>query len=332
MPSSDISEFRRVLSTARNIIILSGAGLSAPSGIATYRGSGSSSLWNDPALKKYSLHTTFDDDPSGSWQFYHRRRLIALSSKPNAAHLAIASLYLPTVKHRIIPHATSPPLHVTQNLDELAISAIDALSHHDREAHAAKEEGKANLIQMHGSLFQTRCLSCKHSKHTREPYLSNVFRPVVGSETGPPGPPDASMTGPDGSLEGAQVNAETFIDIPRESLPRCGGDDWSGSNRYGRCGGLLRPDVVWFGEVPPLMGEIARKVTWCDLLIVVGTSGIVQPAAGFASQVREQGGKVAIFNMEENSKDVEFDFLFLGSCEKVLPAALDVEAEVKVLL
>ena len=65
-------------------------------------------------------------------------------------------------------------------------------------------------------------------------------------------------------------------EIPVEKLPRCGGDSWAGSNRYGKCGGLLRPDVVWFGEVPPQLGEIARKMTWCDLLLVVGTSALVR--------------------------------------------------------
>ena len=70
------------------------------------------------------------------------------------------------------------------------------------------------------------------------------------------------------------INLQTFIEILTDKLPRCGGDDWSGSNRFGRFGGLLRPDVpvVWFGEISPFVGEIARRITWCDLLIVVGTS------------------------------------------------------------
>ncbi|PPQ71595.1 hypothetical protein CVT24_006455 [Panaeolus cyanescens] len=260
----------------------------------------------------------------------------ALSSKPNAAHLALASLYLPSVKNRIISSATSPPLHVTQNLDELSIRALDVLSCVDQEGDEAMKEGKENLIQMHGSLFQTRCLSCKHSKHTRDAYLAKAFRHITKSEettSHNTKDTDGNDIEPFNSVaESAQVNAETFIDIATEHLPRCGGDDWSGSNRYGRCGGLLRPDVVWFGEVPPLMGEIARKVTWCDLLIVIGTSGIVQPAAGFASQVRDHGGKVAIFNMEGPRADEGYDFIFVGSCEKVLPKVLDIESQVQMLL
>jgi NAD-dependent deacetylase sirtuin 5 len=50
------------------------------------------------------------------------------------------------------------------------------------------------------------------------------------------------------------INFKNFIMIPTDKLLRCGGDEWSESNCSGRFGGLLRPDVVWFGEVPPLMG------------------------------------------------------------------------------
>ena len=58
------------------------------------------------------------------------------------------------------------------------------------------------------------------------------------------------------------INLKTFIKISADKLPHCGGDEWSGFNR---CGGLLRSDVVWFGEtIPLLMGEIARKITWCE--------------------------------------------------------------------
>jgi NAD+-dependent protein deacetylase sirtuin 5 len=100
---------------------------------------------------------------------------------------------------------------------------------------------------MHGSIFRTRCTSCQHVKHSYDPYLSAALRDFKEGE-----------------------------EVPVDKLPRCGGDSWAGSNRYAKCGGLLRPDVVWFGEVPAELGEIARKVTWCDLLLVVGTSALVR--------------------------------------------------------
>lgn len=141
------------------------------------------------------------------------------------------------------------PLHVTQNIDELALRALKQVVPADNAELA--EEALSRYIQMHGSLFRTRCLSCRHEKHSDEPFLAAALKDL-----------------PPTSLDDEVV-------IPTDKLPKCGGDEWNGSNRYGKCGGLLRPDVVWFGEVPPLMGEIARKITWCDLLIVVGTSSIV---------------------------------------------------------
>ncbi len=102
----------------------------------------------------------------------------------------------------------------------------------------------ATLLEMHGSIFATRCTSCNHVQRSYSHVLSSALS----------------------SLKEGDDN------LPVAALPRCGGDAWNGSNRYGRCGCLLRPEVVWFGEIPPLMGEIARKMNWCDLLIIVGTS------------------------------------------------------------
>lgn len=131
---------------------------------------------------------------------------------------------------------------MAQNIDELSVRALKLLPED------TATETQKRLIQLHGSLFRTRCLSCKHEMHSYEPVLA-------------------------ASLEGSDPG--TVLNIPVNKLPRCGGNHWAGSNRFGQCGGLLRPDVVWFGEVPPLMGEVAREVTWCDLLIVVGTSSLV---------------------------------------------------------
>jgi len=297
-PSSDVTEFRNVLKSSKNIMVLSGAGLSAPSGIMTYRGT-SESLWSNPEIVKYGSKDTFKEDPDGSWQFYHHRRSICLDSKPNNGHLAIAALNLPSVMKRIIPSAIASPLHVTQNIDDLSLRSLQSLPE------SVATTSPETFIQMHGSLFRTRCLSCNHVQHGYEPFLAASFKDCI--------------------------NLKNFIEIPVDKLPRCGGDEWSGSNRFGKCGGLLRPDVVWFGEIPPLMGEIARKITWCDLLIVVGTSSTVQPASGFASQVKEHNGKVAIFDINPPNKCDEADFLFLGSCDVTLPEIFDLKTEVESL-
>jgi NAD-dependent deacetylase sirtuin 5 len=163
------------------------------------------------------------------------------NAKPNDAHRALATLSLPSTLSRIAPYA-SPPMHVTQNIDELSQRVLDSLPSQD------KSTGEKFLVEMHGSIFVTRCTSCQHTQR--------IYTALASA------------------LQGLK-DIEVEQDIPVDKLPRCGGDTWTGSNRYGRCGGLLRPEVLWFGEVPPLMGEIARKMNWCDLLLLVGTSSTV---------------------------------------------------------
>ena len=122
-----------------------------------------------------------------------------------------------------------------------------------------------------------------------------------------------------GCAEGTETIEEA---VTKDELPRCGGPSWNGSNRYRRCGGLLRPSVIWFGEIPDGLGEINRYLTWTDMLIVVGTSALVYPAAGFAKMVKDSGGKVVVFNLDESPADELADWVFRGRCEEVLPSVL----------
>ncbi|KAF8635965.1 hypothetical protein AX15_000129 [Amanita polypyramis BW_CC] len=216
-----------------------------------------------------------------------------LGASPNNAHRTLAILNSPTTLSRIAPVAQSPPLHITQNIDELCIRVLDTLPQD------IKDTVKECLVPMHGSIFRTKCTSCQHTRHSYEPHLSTKLKDLKEGE-----------------------------EIPVDKLPRCGGDSWAGSNRYGNCGGLLRPDVVWFGEVSPQLGEIARRITWCDLMLVVGTSALVQPAASFPAQVKQHGGKVAIFNVGQPKGGQDADFLFLGRCEETLPDVLGVQQDI----
>ena len=162
-----------------------------------------------------------------------------LQAKPNAAHYALASLGDPSILSRIAPslgESATPPLLITQHIDSLSLRALDALP---AEAKVAAEK---RLLEMHGSIFVTRCTSCQHTLRSHDTPLASAL-----------------------------IDPERH-DIPVAELRRCGGEKWSGSNRYGKCGGLLRPSVTWFGEVSEHMGEIARQLNWCDMLLVVGTS------------------------------------------------------------
>lgn len=229
--------------------------------------------------------------------FYKDRIARCREAVPNAAHKTLASLALPSVQTKLFPSLepkSTPPLFVTQNFDSLSVRALQ-----DLEAQLSSEQiaaSRSRLIEMHGSAFRTICMQCKCVKTSMEPLSCPAFD------------------------DGYEVSEDGVILL--EHLPRCGGREWNGSNRYGRCGGLLRPGVIWFGEVPEQQGEIMRVLNWADVLIVVGTSSLVFPAASYAKVVKDHGGKVAVFNIEVSKQDEESDFVFLGPCEETLPKAL----------
>lgn len=170
---------------------------------------------------------------------------------------------------------------------------------------------------MHGRVLDTICTACERRAHhsANEPLC-----PALAAAGALPTDP----TSPSGG------DTDEVRDIPLAQLPRCAA-----------CGGLLRPGVVWFGEQPLHMDEIDEAVAAADLCLVVGTSSTVRsfpetgvrsaplslgaqvyPAAGYAYEVADHGGKVAVFNLERTEGDDEADFLFLGPCEQTLPEAL----------
>ncbi len=87
------------------------------------------------------------------------------------------------------------------------------------------------------------------------------------------------------------------------------------------CGGLLRPDVVWFGEMLPqrALGEAFRAAERCDLFLCVGTSGLVYPAAGLPLVAREHGSYVVEINTEETDLTRRCSESLLGRAGEVLP-------------
>ena len=91
------------------------------------------------------------------------------------------------------------------------------------------------------------------------------------------------------------------------------------------CGNLLRPGVVWFGEMLPedAIDAAERAARECDVLLVVGTSGAVWPAAGLARVARRAGAKVVIVNPQASEIDGEAHWLLRGTAAEVLPRVLD---------
>ncbi|WP_346837586.1 Sir2 family NAD+-dependent deacetylase [Microbulbifer sp. SAOS-129_SWC] len=205
----------------QRIVVLTGAGISAESGIRTFRDA--NGLWENHRLEDVATPEAFERDPALVQRFYNARRQQLLSGEvaPNAAHRALAQL------ERAFP---GDFLLVTQNIDDL----------HERA-------GSRNLIHMHGELLKARC----------------------------------SWTGDTYPLRG---------DLGTDTVCDCCGEK-----------GLLRPHVVWFGEMPLQMDRIYRALMECDLFVSIGTSGSVYPAAGFVEWANRAGAHSVELNLERSN-------------------------------
>ena len=129
-------EWRSALSAP--ILVITGAGLSADSGLQTFRGAGG--LWRNYNPMSLATPEAFARDPKLVWEWYGWRRVEAIRAKPNAAHVALAEL---AARNRDC-------LIVTQNVDDL----------HERAQTPADQ-----LIHVHGDLFLNRCTNCSYSDH-----------------------------------------------------------------------------------------------------------------------------------------------------------------------
>jgi NAD-dependent deacetylase len=233
------------LGSMQRIVILTGAGLSAESGIATFRDKGG--IWSTVRIEDVATPEAFARNPARVHEFYNMRRRSAVGVQPNAAHAALAGL--DAAWHQI---GQGDLLVVTQNIDGL------------HEAAGAKR-----LLHMHGKLSQAFCQHCDQR---------------------------APATG-----------------------------DLSTADHCGHCGkvGGMRPDIVWFGEMPYQMERIEAALAVCDLFISIGTSGNVYPAAGFVAGARRSGAHTVELNLEPSEGADLFHEAIHGPATQVVPAFVD---------
>ncbi len=136
---------------------------------------------------------------------------------------------------------------------------------------------------------------------------------------------------------GSKTVAELHGNIERNYCLGCGkrydGEEFdrNGSFRCSECGGLIRPDIVWFGEMLPeeewaLAEEAAQRA---DVMFVVGTSSVVYPAAELPMTVRRNGGKIVEVNIEETPLSDFADFSIKGSASRVLTEIADQTKELR---
>jgi len=229
------------------VLVITGAGVSASSGIPTFRGK--DGYWRNLDPIELATPEAFARDPELVWQWYRERRLDIRDAQPNAAHEAIA---------RLAQHADEFLL-VTQNVDDL----------HERAGSA-----KAEMVQIHGDIFLTRCSRCNWKAKLCDAEEGRLLK-------------EGGFAGSRTSIEkNEQQNGQ------ENGLPKCA-----------KCGALMRPGVVWFGE--PLPAQETERVEnylqrdSCGVVIVAGTTATFGYIIDWALRASRGGGELIEINPEE---------------------------------
>ena len=223
----------------KRVVVLTGAGISAESGIRTFRDN--DGLWEDHRIEDVATPQAWRADPGRVWRFYQARRRQLSKVEPNPAHQALADLS-DGLQHMVL---------ITQNVDDL----------HERG-------GSEAVIHMHGRLETLRCEeSGEYERRMAPADLSDEFLTCTCC------------------TEGRR----------------------------------LRPDIVWFGEMPMHMNEIYAAVEASEVFIVVGSSGHVYPAADLVHIAQANGARTVLVNAEPPLNVDFFDEVHLGRAGELLP-------------
>ena len=226
--------------THQNLVILTGAGISAESGLGTFRDK--DGIWTRYDLEDVATPQGYARNPTLVHEFYNKRRQDLVNATPNAAHLALADL-----QERAKPKSANVMI-VTQNVDDL----------HEKA-------GASDIVHMHGELNSALCGNCGWRGHWP-------------------------------------------VDMEPDTLClQC-------SSR-----GFVRPDVVWFGEMPYHMDKIYDALSKCDLFVSIGTSGAVYPAADFVREARLIGAQTIELNLEPSENAHVFDDAVYGAASEIVP-------------
>jgi NAD-dependent deacetylase len=236
-----ISQLRR----ATRVVALTGAGISAESGVPTFRDA-QSGLWAQYDPQELATAAAFRRNPSLVWDWYEWRRSLIAQAAPNAGHEALVAM------EQKVPHFTL----VTQNVDGLH-----------------RQAGSRNVLELHGNIVRNKCFS--------EETVVAAGDEVPGDDAGPPLCP--------------------------------------------HCGDRLRPDVVWFGEALPEneLKEAIRAVEECQVLLCIGTSGLVHPAASLPLLAAERGALTVEINPQVTALSQWMDYVLRGPAGEILPALLE---------
>ncbi len=235
-----LAQARQAIGNAQRIVCLTGAGVSAESGVATFRHA-QTGLWANFDPQQLASQAGFAADPGLVWRWYMARLASVEQAMPNPGHVALARLAASTPTFTL----------VTQNVDDL----------HERA-------GSQAVLHIHGRINHFHCNRCK--------------------------------------AEHALQSNERTQKLPPTCL---------------LCGNFVRPSVVWFGEALPRdVVQIAwRAAEQCDVMLVVGTSGVVYPVAQLPLVAKQAGAVVIDVNPECTPIAEIADFFLQGAGGEILP-------------
>lgn len=233
--------------TNKNVLIFTGAGISADSGIPTFRDN--NGLWENYKIEDVATPNGFHKNPQLVWDFYKQRHDQLKDIIPNAAHHAI-----PVLEQQLSELGYKTTI-ITQNIDRLHQAA------------------GSYVYELHGNLHDVKCSQCNFVDYTLK-FWENV------------------------------------------EIPHCP-----------ICNSYLRPNVVWFGEIPNQEAYYIGSDTAenCAALLIIGTSLQVQPAAGLAYRAKQLGAYTIECNLVQHYKIYDTSYKFLrGNAIDTVPVACDI--------
>ena len=271
-----IADLRKV----REVVVFTGAGISAESGIPTFRDR-MTGLWAHTDPLEIATPMAFRRHPQRVWDWHVQLADAVRAARPNAGHRAIARLEQRGVKVTVL----------TQNIDNL----------HQRA-------GSQNVVELHGNLLRLK------SFVDEDAVFALKQTPIIC-------PLCAGYAVWDECDPYADHSDLAAIELCSGPVPHCP-----------CCGALLRPDIVWFGEIlePEVIEAAWNAVEECELLIAVGASLEVEPAASLPWLALDKGAQVIEVNPSPTDLAAHCHASFAASAVDVLPGLLDLVASASI--
>lgn len=241
IPDDLVRSLAEMLAASRNTVAFCGAGMSAESGIPTFRDPGG--MWDLFPPGEFGtpggLMQTFTSHPEKVHAFLSAVLGTLRNAHPNPGHVALAELERMGIVRSVI----------TQNVDGLH-----------------QEAGSRKVLEVHGSLYRFKCIQCGGTRVFNRPEVLLRFAPLT--------------------QPGILLTLDKFL----AAVPVCPS-----------CRGLMRPDVVLFGEAVMAMPASYIEAANSDLMLILGTSGLVYPAANIPIEAYRTGSKVIEINPGESA-------------------------------